>query len=115
MAVAHIFFDENSQYGRKLRNCLNLMESGDDQQVDVRDFMIQMRDGDGSQNSHYAELVKRLGVLGYAPVQGDPSAEQLAAARSLFEEFDSAFSKTSGNGAVSNVRAARDQVFAKLR
>lgn len=115
MAVAHILFDETSQYGRKLRACLNLMEQADEAQVDVRDVLIQMRDGDGSQDAHYATVVKRLGVEGYTSTQGDPTAGQLAKARSLFEEFDSAFSKTSGNGSVSNVRAARDQVIAKLR
>lgn len=115
MAHAHILFDETTQYGRKLRASLSAMESADDQQTDVRDFMIQMRDGDGSQDAHYDTLVRRLGVEGYSATQGSPSAEQLAAARSLFEEFDSAYSKTSGNGSVSNVRAARDQVVAKLR
>lgn len=115
MAHAHILFDESSQYGRKLRACLNAMESADDQQVDVRDVLIQMRDGDGSQDAHYDTIVRRLGVEGYTPTQGNPTAPQLAAARSLFEEFDSAFSKTSGDGTVDHVRAARDQVLAKLR
>ena len=115
MAVAHILFDETSQYGRKLRSCLNLMEQSDDAQVDVRDMLIQMRDGDGSQDAHYSNVVVRLGVEGYTATQGDPTAAQLAKARSIFEEFDSAFSKTSGNGSVTNVRAARDQVVAKLR
>lgn len=113
--MAHILFDDSSKYGRQLRECLNLMERGDESQVDVRDFMVQMRSGDGSQDAHYDTIVRRLGVEGYTPTQGTPTALQLAAARALFEEFDSAFVKTSGNGSVTNVRAARDQVLSRLR
>lgn len=82
---------------------LALMEQGDDLINDVRDMMIQMRDGDGSQDVHYAELTARFGFVSDAQ------------ARSAFEELDSAYSKTSGNGSVTDVRAARDQLFAKLR
>lgn len=115
MAFAHIYFDQSSQYGAKLRQLLNLMETGDDLFTDVRDVMIQMRDGDGSQNVHYAEVVKRFRFADYDPTQGDPTDAQNAKARAAFEELDSAYSKTSGNGSVDNVRAARDQLFAKLR
>ena len=115
MAFAHIIFDQNTQFGSKLRQLLTQLESSDDAFVDVRDTMIQMRDGDGSQNVHYAEVVKRYKFADYDPTQGAPSDAQNAKARAAFEELDSAFSKTSGNGTVSNVRAARDQTFAKLR
>lgn len=115
MAFAHISFNANSQYGRLLRSMLNTNESADDQIADVRDVMIQMRDGDGSQNVHYAEVTRRFGFGDYDATQGDPTDAQNAKARAAFEEIDSAFSKTSGNGSVSNVRAARDQLFAKLR
>jgi hypothetical protein len=77
--------------------------------------MIQMRDGDGSSNIHYAEVVKRFRFGDWEPTQGEPSDAQNAKARAAFEELDSAYSKTSGNGSVSNVRAARDQMFGKLR
>jgi hypothetical protein len=104
-----------TQYGALLRNLLDTMERGDDLMIDVRDVMIQMRDGDGTQNVHYAEVVKRFGFADYTPTQGSPTDEQNAKARAAFEELDSAFLKTSGNGSVSNVRTARDQLFAKLR
>ena len=103
MAANHIYFNESTQYGRLLRRMLNVNEDADDSIADVRDVMIQMRDGDGSQDAHYAEVTSRFGFTSDAK------------ARAAFEELDSAYSKTSGNGSVSNVRAARDQLFAKLR
>lgn len=103
MAFQHIHFDDQTQYGRKLRRVLNMMEESDDLMRDVRDVMIQMRDGDGSQAAHYAEVKTRFGFTTDAK------------AKEAFDELDSAYSKTSGDGSVSNVRAARDQLFAKLR
>lgn len=116
MAFQHIHFNHGTQYGSKLRNMLTLAEQGDDLMADVRDMMIQMRDGDGSQNVHYAELTKRFGFGDYdITTGGAPTDAQNAVARAAFEELDSAYSKTSGNGSVSNVRAARDQLFNKMR
>lgn len=115
MAFAHISFNQNTIYGQKLRSLLGMLEQSDDLFTDVREAMIQMRDGDGSQNVHYAEVTKRFGFGDYDPVQGAPTDAQNAKARAAFEEIDSAYAKTSGNGSVSSVRAARDQLFAKLR
>jgi hypothetical protein len=103
MAFNHIHFNDQTQYGRQLRRVLDQAEESDDGFTDIRDLMIQMRDGDGSQDAHYAELTSRFGFASDAK------------ARAAFEELDSAYSKTSGNGSVTNVRAARDQLFAKLR
>ena len=103
MAFAHIHFDDSTQYGRMLRNFLRSAEASDDQFTDVRDVMIQMRDGDGSQAVHYDNVASKFGFT------------DSAKAKEAFEELDSAYSKTSGNGSVSNVRAARDQLYAKLR
>jgi hypothetical protein len=103
MAFAHISFNDQLQHGRMLRRALQMSEEADDLLTDVRDVMIQMRDGDGSQDTHYAEVTSKFGFATNAK------------AKSAFEELDSAYSKTSGNGSVSNVRAARDQLYAKLR
>lgn len=103
MAFAHIHFNDQTQYGRMLRRMLQMMEEADDLMTDVRDVMIQMRDGDGTADAHYAEVTSRFGFASDAK------------SRAAFEELDSAYAKTSGNGSVSNVRAARDQLFAKLR
>lgn len=103
MAFSHISFNDQTNYGRMLRRFLDKAEQSDDEFTDVRDVMIQMRDGDGSQDAHYAEVTSKFGFASDAK------------ARAAFEELDSAYSKTSGNGSVSNVRGARDQLFAKLR
>ena len=103
MAFNHIHFNDQTQYGRQLRRMLQLMEEGDDLMRDVRDCMIQMRDGDGSVATHYAEVTTRYGFV------NDDQA------KAAFDELDSAFAKTSGDGSVTNVRAARDQLYAKLR
>lgn len=100
----HIYFDKNaSAYSLKLRVLINALEEYDDLFTDIRDAMIQMRSGDGSQDAHYATVKTRFGFSTDAD------------ARAAFEELDSAYSKTSGDGPVSNVRAARNQLFAKLR
>lgn len=103
MAFAHIHFNDQLAYGRMLRRMLQMSEEADDLMKDVRDVMIQMRDGDGSQAAHYAEVTSKFGFASDAK------------AKAAFDELDSAYSKTSGDGSVSNVRAARDQLFAKLR
>jgi hypothetical protein len=116
MAFNHISFSQNTLHGSRLRQLLNMMEQSDDLMADVRDVMIQMRDGDGSQNVHYDEVTRRFGFGDYdVTTNGVPTDAQNAKAKAAFEELDSAYSKTSGNGSVSNVRAARDQLFAKLR
>lgn len=103
MAFLHIHFNDQTQYGRLLRRALNLCEDGDEALKDVRDLMIQMRDGDGSQDVHYAENTTRFGFVSDT------------AARAAFLETDSCYSKTSGDASVSSVRSARDQWLAKLR
>lgn len=103
MASNYIHFHDGTQHGRMLRDMLRTMERGDDLMADVRDVMIQMRDGDGSSSDHYAVVQEKFGF------------ESNATAKAAFEELDSAYSKTSGNGSVDNVRAARDQLFAKMR
>lgn len=103
MAFPHIYFNDGTKYGGLLRRAVNLNEEADAQFAIVRDVMIQMRDGDGSLATHYAEVTQKFGFA------SDTKA------KAAFDEIDSAFSKTSGNASVSNVRAARDQMIAKLR
>jgi hypothetical protein len=99
----HIPYNPQTQYGRLLFDMLNFNENADLKMARVRDVMVQMLEGDGSADAHYSTIKTRFGF------------ETDAKAHEAFSEVDSAFSKTSGNGAVSNVRAARDQLFAKLR
>ena len=93
MAFQHIHFNDQVQYGRQLRRMLQLSEEADDLIKDVRDCMIQMRDGDGSQAVHYAECTSRYGFASDAQ------------AKAAFDELDSAYSKTSGDGSVTKHRA----------
>lgn len=101
--MAHYHFNDQTNHGRMLRRTLQMSEEADDLMADVRDVIIQMRSGDGSEASHYTAVTTRFGFASDAD------------AKAAFEELDSAYSKTSGNASVSNVRAARDQLFARLR
>lgn len=103
MAFNHIHFDDNSQYGRILRLALRTNEAADDQLADVVSLFESMIDGDGSSDTHYTEVTVRF------------SFPSNAVAHAAFNELASAHAKTSGNGAVTNSRAARDQLFAYLR
>lgn len=105
MAFNHIYFNDQTTYGRLLRRALQKSEEADDELKDVRDVMVQMRDGADNPGdpTNYAEITNRFGFVSNAK------------AREAFLEIDSAFQKTSGDGAVSGVRSARDQLFNKLR
>jgi hypothetical protein len=103
MAFTHIHFDDETQYGRLLRLMLRTNEAADDQLADMIVLFQSMIDGDGSQDAHYTEVTVRFAF---------PSN---ALAHAAFNELASAYAKTSGNGAVTNSRAARDQLFTFLR
>jgi hypothetical protein len=112
---AWIGFNDQSPGGRLLRRMLSKNEQGDDEMADVLDLIVQMRDGadDPEDSANYAEVVRQFGFGGW--VSGVPTAEQTDKAQACFNELSSAYSKTSGNGSVTNVRAARDQLYSKLR
>ncbi len=104
MAFDWIYFNDQTTPGRMLRRFLNQAEESDDEFTDVRDMIIKMCDGgDPSSEANFTEVTARFGFVSNAK------------AKAAFDELDSAYSKTSGNGSVSNVRAARDQMYAKLR
>lgn len=103
MAFNHIHFDSGLPHGRILRNALTVNETADRALADVMSLMTAMIDGDGSQDSHYTEIQSRFAFT------------STAKAHAAYNELSSAYSKTSGNGSVSDVRAARDQLFAFLR
>lgn len=109
MAFNHISFNKGTAHGAKLRSMLDTNESGDDQLTDQRNVMVQMLDGDGSQDAHFAEIVKRFGVADFDSTQGDPNAAQLAKAHEMFQEIDTVYQQTIG------ISAARNQLYNKLR
>ena len=103
MAFTHISFNGTTQYGSMLRRLLQDAERSDDAFADILSVMEQMRDGDGSVATHYAEVTSKFGFA---------SDEK---AKAAYDELASAWSKISGNGSVTDSRNARDQLFAKLR
>jgi hypothetical protein len=100
---AYIGFNSNTEYGHKLRVLLNQLEESDEDFSKILGTMAQMLEGDGSQDSHFSTIATNFGF---------PSE---TTARAAWNELQSAYSKTSGNGSVSSVRAARDQLFNKMR
>ena len=101
--MAHYFINPTAVFAPKLRNMLSLNEAADDAFADVRDMMSRMITGDGSADDDYSVIAIRFGF------------DSAALAHAAFQELDSAYSKTSGNGSVINVRAARDQMYSVLR
>jgi hypothetical protein len=100
----HITYQPStSTHGKYLQRMVTSNEDADRYLKEVRDVMVQMFEGDGSQDAHYSTIKTRFGF------------ETDASAHAAFSEIDTAFSKTSGNASVSGVRAARDQLFSKLR
>lgn len=103
MAFSYIHFNSGLQHGAMLRTALTRLEQGRNELFAVRDVMIQMRDGDGSQAAHYTQVKIRFDF------------PDDATAKAAFEELASACSKLEGNASVTDVRAALDQLFAKMR
>lgn len=101
MANSYLYFNDQTSVGRILRRMLVAVKEADQRMADVDALIAQIMEGDGSQDAHHADLKARAGF------------ESDAKARAFREEFLSAYSKTNGNGTVSNVRAARDQLIAK--
>lgn len=101
--MPHFYVDQTAVYASRLRTMLNNNETADDQIADVLDNMTQMLTGDGTADAHYSIMKLRYGFATDAD------------ARAAYGEITSAASKTSGNGSVINVRAARDQMYSRLR
>jgi hypothetical protein len=103
MAFTKIHFNDTLSHGRLLRNLINDLEDGRDglnQLIAATQLMI---DGDGSQITHFDEVMTRFGF---------PST---TVAKAAWEELLSVQTKINTNASVSNVLAALDQAFAKFR
>lgn len=90
-------------HGKYIQRDVSANSDADRWRQELHDMLVQQLDGDGSQDSHYATIVTLYGF-----------ADQ-ATAHAWFNEFMSCFGKTSGDGDVSSVRAARDQYCARSR
>lgn len=111
MAIGYLHFDRATPHGQLFRQTLTQTENARDvlfdaraKLLEVRDVMIQMRDGDGSQVAQYAELTNRFGFPNDATAQA------------CFLELDSACGNLSNHGVtVTQLLLALDQLFAKTR
>lgn len=95
-------YDPASTHGKFLQSAIRCNQDADRLLADVMAMMVQMLDGDGSEDQHYATVQARFGF------------DSVAAAHAAFNELSSAFSKTRGDDQVDHVRAARDQLYARL-
>jgi hypothetical protein len=102
MAVNHIDFRSDTPHGRKLREALDAIQDGYRGLGDVRAIILQMRDGDGSDASHYTYVADKFGF------------PDTATAKAGFEELDSFYAKLSTDGEVTFVNAAMLQLLAKF-
>lgn len=93
----------SSTHGKFWQRAGSAMENDDLWLKQLVDCMTQMLDGDGSQDAHYTTMATACGFA------------SAAIAHSAFNELMSCYSKTSGNGSVSDVRAARDQFCSRIR
>lgn len=105
MADNHFAFDRSGSRpaGYRLGRAHEGLDTAIKGLVDERDTMIQMRDGDGSQDAHYAAVKTAYGFGSDAD------------AKSAFLELDSLLAKINTDGAVSSVRAAIGQFLSRLR
>lgn len=107
MASNYIEVNRTTDVGRQLVRGLQMVREGKETLARLRDVIIQMRDGDGSDPAHYDVLA---GEAGYV---ANDYATANAAAKASFDEIDSLLSKINTDNNVSNVLAAINQACAK--
>lgn len=98
MADTHYEVDETLYHARQLMEPIRNLDVNLDRLQTVFDAMTQMRDGDGSQASHFQTVVDKFGVA------GSDENDKLASAKVIYDEMNSAL----GNS------AALKQLLAKL-
>jgi hypothetical protein len=101
--MAHYNFNDQLSHGRLLRGYLNGVETVIDQGPDVIAVMNAMLTGDSSVEASFGTVTTRFGFADNAN------------AKAAYDEIQSANSKTNGDGSVSGVNAALQQVIARLR
>lgn len=70
--------------------------------TEVRAIMVQMLEGDGSQDVHYSTIQVRFGF------------DSVATAHAAFAEIDSAWGNSTNNDSRAAVKAAMAQLFSRL-
>lgn len=119
MATTLVDFDRQTEVGRKIARCLQMVREGRDVLRDTLAVMDEMKDGDGSQASHFALLASEGGFQqgGYASAS--------AAAKASYDELNSLYFKLNvtslrgpdadeiANGLVASVGPAITQACAR--
>lgn len=70
--------------------------------TDVRALMVQMLEGDGSEEAHYSTIQARFGFA------------DVTTAKAAFAEIDSAWGNSKNNDSRAAVKAALTQLFARI-
>lgn len=107
MAANYVEMDKNTEVPRMKARGLQMIREGRQVLRDARLIDFQLRDGDGTQDAHYALNAQEGGFVanGYAT--------PAAAARKSFEELDSLLTKlNNGAGQGDATGAAIDQACA---
>jgi hypothetical protein len=99
MAIGHIDYNRQSEYGKQLKRAADDFESGLKGMIEQRDMLIQMKDG--ADFTTYA-----LTKYGFAST---------AVADAALAEIESALAKVTVDSSVSGTAAALNQLFDKLR
>lgn len=103
MALGFLYYDKGTVYGVKLNGVLSSLEHQLNELNGLLGTMTSMIDGDGSNDSHYAELTSRFGFTSNA------------VAHNAFNELGAMHGKLFTDASVTNVRAATVQAINKLR
>ena len=101
MAATNIPFDRSNQHGQELKACLNGIRKAVTDLPILLGIFTHMVDGDGTDVSHFTELVT-LGVY-----------ENTADAKASWDELQSVNAKLQTDGSVMSVNAAMLQVCEK--
>lgn len=111
MAITHLQINDQTQHGRQLRQITNAIDTIMQLMPQMQATLQDMITGDGSTEAQFVEMASRLGTS--APADNSMTAN--AVAMGVWNEFNSAWSKISGDGSVTTVNTALKQFTNKLR
>ena len=103
MADTHFAFDRSKTAGNRLAKTYEGLETAMNGLLAERDTMLQMRNGDGSLDSHYDAVTNAYGFANSAD------------AKNAFLELDAVLGKLNTDNAVSSVKSAIWQFIARIR
>jgi hypothetical protein len=103
MAVGHIAYNSETNHGRKIRRCLELLEEGHEGLNDILDTLALMVDGNGSDAAQFTYMTTKCGF------------PDNATAKAAYDELQSLRFKLNTNAQVTDVLAALRQAFNKFR